>query len=93
MTESLRETFLLDPEITYLNHGSFGACPRPVFECYQEWQRKLEWNPVSFIQKKTAGYLQNARRVLGEYLHTDADNLVYFTNPTHAANMSYAVLI
>ncbi len=87
MTESLRETFLLDPEIAYLNHGSFGACPRPVFERYQEWQRELEWNPVSFVQKKTAGYLRNARRVLGEYLHTDADNLVYFPNPTHAANM------
>ena len=87
MTASLKEFFLLDPEVTYLNHGSFGACPQPVFERYQEWQRELEWNPVSFVQTKTAGYLQEARRVLGEYLHTDADNLVYFPNPTHAANM------
>ncbi|MCD4751811.1 MAG: aminotransferase class V-fold PLP-dependent enzyme [Anaerolineaceae bacterium] len=87
MTESLRETFLLDPEITYLNHGSFGACPRPVFERYQELQRELELNPVSFVQAKTAGYLRNARRVLGEYLNTDANNLVFFPNPTHAANM------
>lgn len=87
MTESLREFFLLDPEITFLNHGSFGACPKPVFERYQEWQRELEWNPVAFIQQKTEIYLKEARRALGEYIGTDGENLVYFPNPTHAANM------
>ena len=33
--------YLLDPEIVFLNHGSFGACPVPVFERYQELQREL----------------------------------------------------
>jgi isopenicillin-N epimerase len=28
----VRELFFLDPDVIYLNHGSFGACPRPVFE-------------------------------------------------------------
>ncbi|MGZ4290056.1 MAG: hypothetical protein ACXVZN_12155 [Gaiellaceae bacterium] len=36
-----RREFLLDPEIAFLNHGSFGACPRPVFERYQHWQRPV----------------------------------------------------
>jgi len=35
----VKDSFLLDPGIVYLNHGSFGACPRPVFEAYQHWQR------------------------------------------------------
>src|SRR5207237_34370 len=42
----LRELFLLDPDIVFLNHGSFGACPRPVFEEYQRWQLELERRPV-----------------------------------------------
>ena len=42
----MHDLFLLDPEVTYLNHGSFGACPRPVFESYQRRQRELEREPV-----------------------------------------------
>ena len=56
----LRELFLLDPDVVYLNHGSFGACPRPVFERYQWWQRELEREPVQFIKSRLADLL--ARR-------------------------------
>jgi len=44
----LRRYFLLDPTVTFLNHGSFGATPRPVFRAYQRWQRELERQPVGF---------------------------------------------
>ena len=40
--DNLAAQFLLDPAVTFLNHGSFGACPRPVFARYQEWQLQLE---------------------------------------------------
>ena len=46
---AVKSQFLLDPDIVYLNHGSFGACPRPVFEAYQRYQRELEWQPVEFL--------------------------------------------
>ena len=46
---SLGDLFLLDPDVVYLNHGSFGACPKPVFETYQHWQLKLERQPVEFL--------------------------------------------
>jgi len=48
----VREEFLLDPEVTFFNHGSFGACPRVVFERYQAWQRELELEPVDFIARR-----------------------------------------
>ena len=45
----LKDQFLLDPQVIFLNHGSFGACPRPVFDTYQAWQKKLEQQPVQFL--------------------------------------------
>jgi hypothetical protein len=48
----MRDEFLLDPDVVFLNHGSFGACPRPVFERYQAWQRELEREPVDFILRR-----------------------------------------
>ena len=47
---NLRRHFLLDPKITFLNHGSFGAAPRPVFRTYQQWQRQLESQPVELTR-------------------------------------------
>jgi isopenicillin-N epimerase len=84
---SLRELFLLDPEISFLNHGSFGACPIPVFETYQAWQRQLEKQPVEFLGRRIQELLAEARARLGEFLGAAADDLVYFTNPTSAINM------
>ena len=44
-----KEKFLLEEGITYLNHGSFGACPKIVFQDYQNWQARLEKQPVQFF--------------------------------------------
>ncbi len=48
----LKRYFLLDPAVTYLNHGSFGATPRPVFRRYQHWQLELERQPVEFLGRR-----------------------------------------
>ena len=85
-SKSLRPQFLLDPDIVFLNHGSFGACPKPVFDEYQEWQRKLETRPVKFQAEEVFTHLENSRRALGEYINCDKDDLVYFPNPTHAVS-------
>jgi len=84
---TLRREFLLNPDVVFLNHGSFGACPRPVFERYQAWQRQLEWQPVEFIGRRLHGLLAEARADLGRYLHADPDDLVYVYNVTTALNI------
>ena len=84
---------MLRPDIHYLNFGSFGATPLPVFERYQSWQRVLESEPVQFIAFDGAGYLADARKALANYLHADdADDLVYVTNPSYAVNTVAASL-
>jgi len=84
--QALRTEFLLDPDIVFLNHGSFGACPRPVFERYQWWQRELERQPVEFLGRRLAELMAAARTSLANYLNADADEVVYFPNVTAALN-------
>jgi isopenicillin-N epimerase len=83
----LRDQFLLRPDITYLNFGSFGACPRPVFERYQQFQLELEQGPVQFITNTGLQYVEKARKALGDYLDADVDDLVFVTNPSYAVNI------
>ena len=85
--KDFKKDFLLEDEVIFLNHGSFGACPRPVFEVYQDWQLKLERQPVRFLGRQALDLLAHARAELAEFLHTLSDNLVYTSNPTTAINM------
>ena len=86
--ESLKDQFLLRPDIHFLNFGSFGATPKPIFEKYQAWQRVLEAEPVQFIAFDGYEYLAESRAVLAKFLHcADKDDLVYVTNPSFAINM------
>ncbi|MEW6280923.1 MAG: aminotransferase class V-fold PLP-dependent enzyme [Candidatus Eremiobacterota bacterium] len=73
--------------MVFLNHGSFGACPRPVFEAYQRWQLELERQPVEFLVRRSEGLLGLERRELGGFLGAPADDLVFVTNVTAAVNL------
>jgi isopenicillin-N epimerase len=84
----LRDEFLLDPDVTFLNHGSFGACPRAVFDRYREWQLELEREPVLFIARRLDGLLAEARGALGAYVGADADDLVFVPNATSGVNVA-----
>jgi isopenicillin-N epimerase len=90
VTESaqLRDEFLLDPTVTFLNHGSFGACPREVFARYQEWQLELERRPVEFLARRIDGLLADARDALGTYVNADPDDLVFVPNATAGVNLA-----
>jgi isopenicillin-N epimerase len=82
----LRSEFLLDPEVVFLNHGSFGACPRPAFEAYQRWQVELERQPVEFLGRRLRQLLAESRARLADYVGADRDEIVYFSNVTAALN-------
>ena len=84
----MRELFLLDPEVVFLNHGSFGACPQPVFEAYQGWQRELEREPVDFIFRRLPGALAAARAELAAYVGAAADDLAFVQNAGSGVNMA-----
>jgi isopenicillin-N epimerase len=85
----LRELFLLDPDVVFLNHGSFGACPRPVFEEYQRLQRELEREPVEFLGlgRSYPARITAARERLAAYVGASPADLVLVPNATTAVNM------
>src|SRR5665648_128810 len=84
----LKSSFLLDPQIIFLNHGSFGATPRPVFAAYQSWQERLENQPVLFLGRELDELLFDARGKLGQYLNADANDLVFIPNSTYGVNIA-----
>jgi isopenicillin-N epimerase len=84
---NFKQHFLLDPSIVFLNHGSFGATPKPVFEAYQNWQLRLERQPVLFLGRELDGLLKDSRQALGDYLNADVDDLIYIPNATHGVNI------
>jgi isopenicillin-N epimerase len=85
---NLKEQFLLNKDIHFLNFGSFGATPKPIFDNYQQWQRVLEAEPVQFMAFDGYEYLATSRAALANYLHCeDKDDLVYITSPTFGVNV------
>src|SRR6266404_5652328 len=86
MPSTLARFWTLDPAVTFLNHGSFGACPRPVLEAQQRLRERLERQPVQFLGRELEALLDDARRALAEFLGADAEGLVFVPNATTAVN-------
>ena len=76
----------LDPAVTYLNHGSLGACPWPVLNAQSEWRARMEAEPVRFIDTELEVHLDRARATLGEFLNANPDDLVFVPNATTGVN-------
>jgi len=83
----LKNDFLLNPEYRHLNHGSFGACPKPIFDDYQYWQLRLEQDPVHFFVHEGNKQLEISKQALAEYINCDKDDLVMTMNPSYAINI------
>jgi isopenicillin-N epimerase len=80
------DDFLLRPDIVPLNNGSFGVCPKPVFDEYQRWQREFERHPDGYVRRWSAE-MDHARAALADYLHTSNDQLGFVFNATFGVNV------
>ena len=78
--------FSLDPDFVFLNHGSFGACPRVVLETQRELRARLEAQPVRFYEREVSGLLTQARQRLAEFVNASPDDLGLVTNATTGVN-------
>ena len=89
MSSNLARHFLLRDDVTFLNHGSFGACPRVVFEDYQRWQLTLERQPVAFLdsRRNLASNLRVMREALATEFGTAPDNIAAVSNATAGLNI------
>ncbi|MAR30205.1 MAG: aminotransferase [Candidatus Marinimicrobia bacterium] len=86
MHPNIKSLFMLDENITYLNHGSFGACPKPIFESLQKYQTQLETQPVQFLDVDSQALMIKSRNCLADFIDCNPENLVFFQNPTTAIN-------
>src|SRR3989442_11701388 len=86
MPSDLARFWTLDPAVAFLNHGSFGACPRPVLAAQQRLRERLERQPVQFLGRDLEALLDDARRVLAAFLGADPEGLVFVPNATTAVN-------
>jgi isopenicillin-N epimerase len=86
MINNIKEQFFLNPEVVFLNHGSYGACPKPIMEDYQRWQRALEFEPVQFIIKKREEALLVSKKAFAAYVGCHHENFFFIQNPTTAVN-------
>ena len=77
---------MLNSKIVFLNHGSFGACAKPVYNNLLYWQKQLEAEPVKFFEDTIFKALKKSRIALSEYINCSENDLVYFQNPTTAIN-------
>ena len=80
----MRDAFSLDPSITHLNHGSFGAVPRAVAEEQQRWRARAEANPMRFFRVDSPGLKAQARSVAAEALGVGDDEVALVSNVTQA---------
>ena len=78
--------WLLDPNVTFLNHGSFGSCPRIVLEFQRGVRERLERQPVRFFVRELEGLWDEARGVLASFLGADTNDLVFVPNATSGVN-------
>ena len=80
------QSWPLDPEVIFLNHGSFGACPRHVLEVQNEWQYRMERQPLQFLVRELEAHVDSARAALAQFIGADSEDLVFVPNATTGLN-------
>ena len=79
---AVRALWPLDPDVAYVNHGAFGATPRPVLEEQARWRALLEAQPFDFLIRRYGGHVAAAREEVAAFLGADPAGLVFVPNAT-----------
>jgi isopenicillin-N epimerase len=79
-------TWMLDPAIAHLNHGSFGACPREILDEQSRWRARMEANPMQFFMRDLESLGDEARAKLGAFLGARGEDLAFVPNATFGVN-------
>ncbi len=87
-----RSPWLLEPDISFLNHGSFGACPTPVLEAQRAWRDRMEQEPVRFLAQELEGHLDAARHDVAAFLGADPEGIAFVPNATTGVSTVLASL-
>lgn len=82
----MKSKFLLSDKLVHLNHGSFGACPKVVFDNYQYWQQRLEESAVEFITDTGLVALKESKQHLANFINCSPEDFFFTSNPTTAVN-------
>jgi isopenicillin-N epimerase len=88
----LRRHWGLDPAVTFLNHGSYGACPLPVLAAQQRWRERLEREPVRFMATELESALDEARAEAARFVGADPEGFAFVTNATTGVSTVLASL-
>lgn len=84
--------FSLDPNVVYLNHGAFGACPLVVQSKQLQFREQLEHNPLHFFMRELERLLDDTRAVLAPFLGAAPEDLAFVSNATAGVNTVLAAL-
>jgi isopenicillin-N epimerase len=82
----MKENWLLDPTVAFLNHGSFGATPRAVLAKQSEWRERMEREPVLFLGRQIDELFEEVRQALATFLNADPNGIALVTNATAGVN-------
>jgi isopenicillin-N epimerase len=86
LRQDLRSQWMLRPGLTFLNHGSFGAVPRQVFDVQTEWRARIEAEPIEMLGRRSAELIDEAKIPVGKMFGMKPADFGFVTNATEAAN-------
>jgi len=86
MSSEFARHWTLDPAVDFLNHGSWGATPRPVLAAQQAWRDRMEAEPVRFFAHDLEPALDRARAAVSAFVGADPGDLVFVPNATTGFN-------
>jgi isopenicillin-N epimerase len=80
--QAVRNLWSLNPDVAFLNHGSYGAVPLKIRQNYFDWHERIEQNPVAFLSRQLPELLSAVRRDVSGWLNAQPDGLAFVSNAT-----------